>query len=139
MAESCTGGLISHYITQIAGSSEYFLFSGITYSNTSKIKVLGVSEESLKQLGAVHEEIAKQMADGVKRVAGADYAISTSGIAGPDGGTPEKPVGTVCIGISTPHATDGFRYCFPNNSREHNKEIFAITALNVLHQSLIRK
>ncbi len=139
IAESCTGGLISHCITQIAGSSEYFLFSATTYSNASKISVLGVSEESLRQFGAVHEEIVRQMADGVKRVAGADYAISTSGIAGPEGGSPEKPVGTVCIGISTPHGTDGFRYCFSNNSRERNKEVFALTALETLYQSLIRE
>jgi nicotinamide-nucleotide amidase len=138
IAESCTGGLISHRITQIAGSSEYFLFSAVTYSNASKIKVLGVPPESLERFGAVHEEVAKQMAEGVRQVAGADYAISTSGIAGPDGGTPEKPVGTVCIGIATPHGAEGLRFCFPSESREINKERFAIAALEVLYNILLR-
>ncbi len=136
IAESCTGGLISHWITQISGSSEYFLFSAVTYSNAAKIRVLGVSEESLLRLGAVHEEIAKQMAEGVRKVAEADYAISTSGIAGPDGGTPEKPVGTVCIGIATPEYSEGIRYCFSSDNRSTNKEMFALTALEVLYGKL---
>ncbi|MBW2664410.1 MAG: competence/damage-inducible protein A, partial [Deltaproteobacteria bacterium] len=98
IAESCTGGLISNLLTNVPGSSDYFLFSGVTYSNKTKIKVLGVSEATLKKYGAVHEETAKEMADGVRRISGATYGISTSGIAGPGGGTNEKPVGTVCIG-----------------------------------------
>ncbi|MBW2574830.1 MAG: CinA family nicotinamide mononucleotide deamidase-related protein, partial [Deltaproteobacteria bacterium] len=87
VAESCTGGLISHMLTNVPGSSGYFLFSGVTYSNEAKKKVLGVSSEVLEQYGAVHEETVKKMALGVRRVAGATYGLATSGIAGPDGGT----------------------------------------------------
>ena len=94
------------------GSSDYFLFSGVTYSNKAKTKVLGVSETTLKKYGAVHEETAKEMADGARRVAGATYGISTTGIACPGGGTWEKPVGTVCIGIAAPDFVEGYRFNF---------------------------
>ncbi|MDL1963554.1 MAG: competence/damage-inducible protein A, partial [Deltaproteobacteria bacterium] len=132
VAESCTGGLISHLLTNVPNSSDYFLFSGVTYSNKAKIKVLGVSEATLKKYGAVHEETAKEMADGVRRVAGATYGISTTGIAGPGGGTGEKPVGTVCIGIAAPDFVEGYRFNFQFNERLRNKRIFAITALDLL-------
>ncbi|MCP4369709.1 MAG: nicotinamide-nucleotide amidohydrolase family protein, partial [Deltaproteobacteria bacterium] len=85
VAESCTGGLISHLFTNVSGSSDFFLFSGVTYSNQSKIKVLGVSPSTLEINGAVHEETAKEMAKGVRRISGATYGLSTTGIAGPDG------------------------------------------------------
>ncbi|MGD9383652.1 MAG: CinA family nicotinamide mononucleotide deamidase-related protein, partial [Desulfobacterales bacterium] len=87
VAESCTGGLISHLITNVPGSSGYFLFSGVTYSNQAKTKVLGVSSQVLQKYGAVHEETVKMMAQGVRHAAGATYGLATSGIAGPDGGT----------------------------------------------------
>jgi len=102
LAESCTGGLISDLITNVPGSSEYFLFSGVTYSNNAKTNVLGVRQETLEKFGAVSEETVREMAEGALRISGADYALATSGIAGPDGGTDEKPVGTVCIGLATP-------------------------------------
>ena len=137
VAESCTGGLISHLLTNVPGSSDYFLFSGVTYSNKAKIKVLGVSEATLKKYGAVHEETAKEMADGVRRVAGATYGISTTGIAGPGGGTVEKPVGTVCIGIAAPDSVEGYRFNFQFNERLRNKKIFAITALDLLRRKLL--
>ena len=137
VAESCTGGLISHLLTNVPNSSDYFLFSGITYSNKAKIKVLGVSEATLKKYGAVHEETAKEMADGVRRVAGATYGISTTGIAGPGGGTGEKPVGTVCIGIAAPDSVEGYRFNFQFNERLRNKKIFAITALDLLRRKLL--
>jgi nicotinamide-nucleotide amidase len=137
VAESCTGGLISHLLTNMPGSSDYFLFSGVTYSNKAKIKVLGVSEATLKKYGAVHEETAKEMADGVRRIAGATYGISTSGIAGPGGGTNEKPVGTVCIGIATADSVEAYRLNFQFNERLRNKMIFAITALDLLRQKLL--
>lgn len=137
VAESCTGGLISHLLTQIPGSSDYFLFGAITYSNASKIRVLGVLPETLKNYGAVHEHTAKEMAQGVRQLAESTYAVSTSGIAGPDGGTPEKPVGTVCIGIATPKGSQGYRFCFPSDTREANKRIFAIAALELLYKELI--
>ena len=136
IAESCTGGLISHMLTNVPGSSGYFLFSGITYSNEAKKNVLGVSSEVLQQYGAVHEETVKKMAQGARRVAGATYGLATSGIAGPDGGTDEKPVGTVCIGIATPHDVKGFRFFFPFNTRLMNKRIFAVKALDLLRREL---
>jgi PncC family amidohydrolase len=137
VAESCTGGLISHWLTNVPGSSNYFLFSGVTYSNESKERVLGVSSDILKQFGAVHEEAVKEMAECARRVSGAGYGLATSGIAGPDGGTAEKPVGTVCIGLSTPHSTKGFRFFFPFNSRSKNKRIFSMTALDMLRKELL--
>ena len=138
VAESCTGGLISNLLTDVPGSSDYFLFSGVTYSNKAKIKVLGVSETTLKKYGAVHEKTAKEMADGVRRISGATYGISTSGIAGPGGGTNEKPVGTVCIGIATADSVEAYRLNFKFNERLRNKMIFAITALDLLRQKLLQ-
>ncbi len=136
VAESCTGGLISHLLTNVPGSSGYFLFSGVTYSNQAKTKVLGVSSEVLQQYGAVHEETVKKMAQGVRQVAGATYGLATSGIAGPEGGTDEKPVGTVCIGLATPHELKGFEFVFPFNTRLMNKRIFAMKALDLLRREL---
>ncbi len=139
VAESCTGGLISNRLTNVAGSSGYFLFSGVTYSNESKTRVLGVSARDLKKFGAVHEKIAEQMARGARSIAGADWGISTTGIAGPDGGTDDKPVGTVCIGISSPHEDKGMRYYLPFGHRLRNKEIFAVTAMDVLRRALLKE
>jgi len=136
VAESCTGGLISDWITNVSGSSDYFLFSGVTYSNEAKMKVLGVSPDTLTKYGAVHEETAKEMAEGARRVAGAGYGLSTSGIAGPAGGTDEKPVGTVCIGLATPQGVSARQFHFTFGRRLANKTIFAMTALNMLRQEL---
>lgn len=136
VAESCTGGLISHWLTNVPGSSEYFLYSVVTYSNESKSEQLGVSTKILERYGAVHEETAKEMAEGVRRVAGSTYGLSTSGIAGPTGGTKDKPVGTVFIGLASPHSVKGFRFFFPFNSRWRNKKIFAMTALDLLRHEL---
>ena len=138
VAESCTGGLISDWLTNVSGSSDYFLFSGTTYSNEAKIKILGVSADTIAQFGAVHEETAKEMAEGARRVVGATYGISTSGVAGPTGGTPEKPVGTVCIGLATPDTVNGVRYQFPYKERLRNKKIFAMTTLNILRKELLK-
>jgi nicotinamide-nucleotide amidase len=139
VAESCTGGLISHWLTNVPGSSGYFLFSGVTYSNEAKTNVLGISSEILTRYGAVHQETVKNMAQGVRRVAGSTYGLATSGIAGPDGGTDEKPVGTVCIGLATPHFVKGFRFFFPFNKRSRNKKIFAMKALDLLRRELQAK
>ena len=138
IAESCTGGLISDWLTNVPGSSDYFLFSGVTYSNSAKTKILTVSPDTLNQYGAVSEETVKEMAAGVRRIAGATYGLATSGIAGPDGGTPEKPVGTVCIGLATPDALTGNRYYFPFGHRLRNKEVFAASALDVLRRELLK-
>ncbi len=104
-AESCTGGLLGKVLTDIAGSSDYFLGSAVTYSNEAKVKVLGVKPKTLETCGAVSEAVAAEMAEGVRRVFGADYGIAITGVAGPGGGTPGKPVGTVCFGLSRERGT----------------------------------
>jgi len=104
LAESCTGGAIAHRITNVPGASAVFLAGLVTYSNESKQKFLGVRAETLAEHGAVSEAVAREMAEGARSATGADYAVSVTGIAGPDGGTSEKPVGTVFIGFaSTKH------------------------------------
>lgn len=100
-AESCTGGLVAKRIVDIAGCSEVFLGGAVTYANEAKERVLGVAHETLEKYGAVSEQTAAEMARGARMLYGADIAVSTTGIAGPGGGTPEKPVGTVFVGIST--------------------------------------
>ena len=97
-AESCTGGLVCASLTEIAGSSEWFERGYITYSNEAKMECLGVSDKLLETFGAVSEEVAKAMAEGAQVNAGVNAALSITGIAGPSGGSPEKPVGTVCFG-----------------------------------------
>ena len=102
IAESCTGGAISEAITSVSGSSQWFEFGFVTYANSAKRQLLGVSEETLEQYGAVSEQVVKQMAQGAIKQSEADYAIAVSGVAGPDGGTEEKPVGTVWLCWQTP-------------------------------------
>ena len=109
-AESCTGGKLASLLNKHVGSSAFYLGSVVAYDNRVKEQVLGVSAEDLKTHGAVSEEVVKQMANGVRNLLRTDFAIATSGIAGPDGGTPEKPVGTVWIGWATPEGT--FAECF---------------------------
>ena len=104
-AESCTGGLISKMITDVSGASEVFLGSAITYANEAKIKMLGVSPDTIKVHGAVSAEVAEQMARGVRALLGSDYGISVTGIAGPTGGTEEKPVGTVFVAMDSAEGT----------------------------------
>jgi nicotinamide-nucleotide amidase len=99
VAESCTGGLIGHRLTNVPGSSKFFIGDFVTYSNELKTGILGVREETLKQHGAVSEQCVLEMAAGARERASADLAIATSGVAGPDGGTAEHPVGTVCVGL----------------------------------------
>lgn len=104
-AESCTGGLIAGALTALAGSSAWFERGWVTYSNRAKQEELGVDPALISAHGAVSEAVAAAMATGARKVAGTDYALSVTGIAGPDGGTPEKPIGTVCFGWSTPTQT----------------------------------
>ena len=101
VAESCTGGLISHLITNVPGSSDYFLGGVTVYANEAKVRVLGVRWETLEKYGAVSREIVMEMAGGVRTALAADVGLSVSGIAGPGGGTPERPVGTTWIGLNT--------------------------------------
>lgn len=138
VAESCTGGLIANWLTDVPGSSEYFILSAVTYSNGAKIDVLGVSADTIASHGAVHEETVREMADGVRRISGATYGLATSGIAGPDGGTPDKPVGMVCIGLSGPAGTKAYRFQFTyGNRRLMYKQMFAMKALDVLRRKLL--
>ena len=137
VAESCTGGLIADWLTDRPGSSDYFLLAAVTYANAAKQKVLGVEQTTLEKWGAVHEETARAMAAGAKELSEATYAIATTGIAGPAGGSPEKPVGTVCIALAGPQGINSRRYFFPFGKRRLNKKIFATQALNLLRLELL--
>lgn len=136
VAESCTGGLIGHKITNVAGSSAYHLGGVLTYSNESKMKFLGVREASLMQHGAVSAEVAREMADGARRNLGADVALATTGIAGPGGGTPEKPVGLLYVGLATPEKAVARKFQL-GGSRIINKEQGAQFALELLRRELL--
>lgn len=134
-AESCTGGYIAHLITAVAGSSDYFKGGVVAYANEVKEGILGVDPEVIRMYGAVSEPVVRQMAEGVRKLTGADYAVSTSGIAGPEGGTPEKPVGTVWIGIATPKKTTAQKFVF-SFTRERNIAKAAVKALELLMDSV---
>jgi len=138
VAESCTGGLIADLITEVPGSSDYFKLSAVTYANSAKINILGVSSGTLDIHGAVSEEVAEEMAQGVQRISGASYGLATSGIAGPVGGTDRKPVGTVCIGLATFDSVSTHRYHFTFDNRRLNKRIFAAAALELLRRKLLK-
>ncbi len=127
-AESCTGGHIAHKITSVPGASDYFLGGVVSYANEVKMNVLGVRAEDLHQHGAVSEPVARQMAEGARQVIGADLAVATTGIAGPTGGTPEKPVGTVWIAASLGDQTVARKYRF-GKMRGRNIEMAAVAAL----------
>lgn len=118
LAESCTGGLISTLITDMPGSSDYFLGSAVTYSNYSKNRLIGVSQETLTEYGAVSEQTATEMAEGSLKLFNSDFAASATGIAGPGGGTETKPVGTVCIGVTNGRRTLAFTEHFEGNRSE---------------------
>jgi nicotinamide-nucleotide amidase len=137
VAESCTGGLISHLLTEVPGSSDYFLLGAVAYANNAKTVVLGVSNDTLQRCGAVHEETAVEMARGARQMAGTTYGLATTGIAGPAGGSPEKPVGTVCIGLSGAEKTVSFRFHYSYGRRSMNKQMFAMKALDILRRELL--
>ncbi len=136
-AESCTGGLIAHLLTNVPGSSDYFLFSAVTYANQAKMKILEVKAETLERHGAVSEQTVGEMARGARNMLGATYGLATSGIAGPGGGTEDKPVGMVCVGLATPVSVTEHRFTFTHRSRKMNKHIFAVTALDLLRKELL--
>lgn len=135
-AESCTGGYLAHLITSIAGASDYFKGSVIAYSNEIKQNVLGVKPETLRIHGAVSEQTVREMVEGALRVLGVDVAISVSGIAGPGGGTPQKPVGTVWIAVGNAGRVTARRYLFTKD-RKRNIEYAAVTGLIMLRNLLL--
>lgn len=135
-AESCTGGQIAQMITSVAGSSDYFKGAVVAYSNEVKENILGVNHQTLLDHGAVSEATVIEMAVGVKNRLSTDYAIAVSGIAGPSGGTEEKPVGTTWIAISTPSGTRARHFRFGEH-RERNIQRAALTALSLLRKELL--
>ncbi len=137
-AESCTGGLVAHRITNIPGSSDYFLGGVVAYDNQIKMDVLNVPAGLLAQFGAVSEEIVRAMAEGARGLIGADVAVSVSGVAGPGGGSPEKPVGTTCIGLAAPDGTWARHFCW-DGDREQNKALSAEAALQFVLDYLVGK
>jgi competence/damage-inducible protein CinA-like protein len=135
-AESCTGGLIAKQLTDIPGSSAWFLEGAVTYANAAKMRQLGVPQALLEEHGAVSTQVAEAMAQGMRRAAGSDLALAVTGIAGPDGGTAEKPVGTVYIALAD---RDGcaVRRCLFSGSREEIRTVTAVTALDWLRRRLL--
>jgi nicotinamide-nucleotide amidase len=130
-AESCTGGLISSLLTSVPGASEYYLGSVTSYANSVKTGILGVTPKIIEEYGAVSCECVAEMAEGVRRLTGSDFSLATSGIAGPGGGSESKPVGLVCIGISSAKGTETYKLVFKGD-RKRNIERFASNALNLL-------
>ena len=137
-AESCTGGTISQLITSIPGSSEYFLGGVTSYANSVKTGVLGVPAEIIEMHGAVSSECVAAMAEGVRRLTGSDYSVATSGIAGPGGGTPDKPVGTVWVGVCSQKGTETYKVQYKGD-RKRNIERSAAYALNSIRKKILNE
>ena len=137
-AESCTGGSFAAMLTSVAGSSEYFLGSVVSYANSVKSGVLGVDEKIIAEHGAVSSECVAAMAEGVRKLTGSDFSIATSGIAGPGGGSDAKPVGLVWIGVRSQKRTETFSMVFKGD-RKRNIERFAANALNILRKKLVNE
>lgn len=134
-AESCTGGFLAHTFTQVPGSSSYFMGSITSYDNQIKQQLLGVQAGTLSAFGAVSEQTAREMAEGARKLLGVDYALATTGVAGPGGGSEEKPVGTVWIACATPTGTEAIRYQF-TQQRATNIRWSSYTALAMLYRYL---
>ncbi len=135
VAESCTGGLLSHRLTNVPGSSTYFMGGIVSYSNEAKMGLLNVKAETLEKHGAVSKETAIEMARGIRLTLDADVGLSVTGIAGPGGGTPDKPVGLTWIGLSMPQADKAWKFVWPGNRLE-NKEASVEQALKILVKAL---
>jgi PncC family amidohydrolase len=135
LAESCTGGLVSHRITNIPGSSRYFLGSVVAYSNQAKMRLLHVQQSTLLQHGAVSKETALEMAAGASDALGADLGVAVTGIAGPAGGSVEKPVGTTWVAVCSPRGEIATWYCW-HGDRATNKDLSAQSALALALQHL---
>ena len=138
VAESCTGGNISGLMTSIPGSSGYYLGSVTSYANSVKTNVLGVPEAVIADHGAVSSECVAAMAEGVRRLTGSDFSVATSGIAGPGGGSDEKPVGLVWVGVSSEKGTETYSFRF-RHDRKRNIERFTASALNILRLKLVNE
>jgi nicotinamide-nucleotide amidase len=136
-AESCTGGMISAAITDISGSSSYFKNSVVAYSNESKEKLLGTKKKTLEVFGAVSAKTAKEMAKGILRISGSDYAFSTTGIAGPCGGAKEKPIGLVYIGLADKNRVKSFKFNFAGTRNEIRRKT-TNTVLDLLRRILLK-
>ncbi len=136
IAESCTGGFLANEITNVPGVSKVFVAGCVTYSNEEKIRALGVSRESIKQFGAVSAQIATEMAEAVRKRTNATYGIATTGIAGPDGGTGEKPVGTVFVALSSENQPPRSEKFFFPSDRETFKQLVAQRAFDLLRTQL---
>jgi nicotinamide-nucleotide amidase len=136
LAESCTGGLIAAKLVNVPGISEFFLEAVVCYSNASKVRTLGVPEDLIRQHGAVSEPVARAMAEGVRTRSGADFALGVTGIAGPDGWSSEKPVGTVCLALADARGTEAVREVFTGD-RALVRERAANCALNMLRLKLL--
>ncbi len=121
LAESCTGGLIAEQLTDVAGSSDYFLGAVVAYANEAKVKLLGVPEDVLAEHGAVSEPVARAMAEGARQRFGADFGLATTGISGPGGGSPDKPVGLVQIALAQESGTHAEHFLFPLDRDRHRK------------------
>lgn len=135
VAESCTGGLVGHRLTEVSGSSRYFVGGWVTYANEAKTQWLGVDREQLAAHGAVSEPVAAHMAAAARRAAGSDVALALTGIAGPEGGSPEKPVGTLVVGLATARGTDTIRWRF-SGTRSDTKLAFSQFGLNAVRRLL---
>jgi nicotinamide-nucleotide amidase len=135
-AESCTGGYIAHLITSISGSSAYFKGSVVSYANEIKIDELGVSPTAIEKHGAVSQQVVEQMAEGVLKKFKVDYAVATSGVAGPTGGTAEKPVGTVWIAVANKNGVVSKQFTF-GKLRSVNIERSAVAALGMLREFIV--
>lgn len=136
VAESCTGGLIVKMITDVPGSSRYFTYGWVTYSNESKVSELGVKKELIEKFGAVSSEVAQAMAEGAKRKSGSDFAVAVTGIAGPDGGSEQKPVGLVYISIASPDGINTEKFLFGPRDRDFIRLRASQTLLNLLRLKL---
>ncbi len=134
VAESCTGGLIGHLLTEVPGASRTFLGSAVVYANAAKYALLGVDEALLQAHGAVSEAVALAMADGARRQFRSDVAVATSGVAGPDGGTTEKPVGTLCLAVSAADWHQAWTLHVPGLARADFKYAAARAAFAAVRQ-----
>jgi nicotinamide-nucleotide amidase len=135
-AESCTGGLLANRITNVAGASAVLLAGYVVYANEAKIDILGIDPKLIDEHGAVSEEVARSMADGARKRAGSTYALATTGVAGPSGGSEEKPVGTVYVALADENDTKIKKLFFPSD-RETFKQLAAQAAFEMLRRKLI--